>query len=35
VRAYRLKELKQMIKSGRLRDAKSIAGILYYLTFLR
>ena len=35
VRAYRLKELKQMIKNGRLRDAKSIAGILYYLTFLR
>jgi ADP-ribose pyrophosphatase len=35
VRAYELKELKQMIKSGRLRDAKSIAGILYYLTFLR
>jgi ADP-ribose pyrophosphatase len=35
VRAYRVTELKQMIKSGRLRDAKSIAGILYYLTFLR
>ena len=35
VRAYKLKELKQMIKSGRLRDAKSLAGILYYLTFLR
>ena len=35
VRAYKLKELKQMIKNGRLRDAKSIAGILYYLTFLR
>jgi len=35
VRAFKLKELKQMIKSGRLRDAKSIAGILYYLTFLR
>jgi len=35
VRPYSLKELKQMIKSGRLRDAKSIAGILYYLTFLR
>ena len=34
VRAFRLKELKQMIKSGRMRDAKSIAGILYYLTFL-
>jgi ADP-ribose pyrophosphatase len=35
VRAYRVNELKQMIKSGRLRDAKSIAGLLYYLTFLR
>lgn len=35
VRAFELKELKQMIKSGRMRDAKSIAGILYYLTFLR
>jgi ADP-ribose pyrophosphatase len=35
VRAYRVNELKQMIKSGRLKDAKSIAGILYYLTFLR
>jgi ADP-ribose pyrophosphatase len=35
VRAYRVKELKQMIKSGRLKDSKSIAGILYYLTFLR
>ena len=35
VRAFKLKELKQTIKSGRLQDAKSIAGILYYLTFLR
>jgi ADP-ribose pyrophosphatase len=35
VRPFRLKELKEMIKSGRLRDAKSIAGILFYLTFLR
>ena len=35
VRPFKLKELKQMIKSGRLRDAKSIAGILYYVTFLR
>ena len=35
VRPFKLKELKQMIKSGRLRDAKSIGGILYYLTFLR
>ncbi|HET7109013.1 MAG TPA: NUDIX hydrolase [Candidatus Acidoferrum sp.] len=35
VRAYRVNDLKRMIKSGRLRDAKSVAGILYYLTFLR
>jgi ADP-ribose pyrophosphatase len=35
VRAYRVNELKRMIKSGRMRDAKSIAGILYYLAFLR
>jgi ADP-ribose pyrophosphatase len=35
VRAYRVNELKKMIRSGRLKDAKSIAGILYYLTFLR
>jgi ADP-ribose pyrophosphatase len=35
VGAYRVNELKKMIKSGRMRDAKSIAGILYYLTFLR
>jgi len=35
VKAYRLNELKTMIKKGELKDAKSIAGILYYLTFLR
>jgi ADP-ribose pyrophosphatase len=34
-RAYSVNELKQMIKNRRLIDAKSIAGILYYLTFLR
>jgi ADP-ribose pyrophosphatase len=34
-RAYGVAELKQMMRAGRLRDAKSIAGILYYLTFLR
>jgi ADP-ribose pyrophosphatase len=33
--SYNLNELKDMIHSGKLRDAKSIAGILYYLTFLR
>jgi len=35
VRPFKVKDLKQMIKSGRLKDAKSIAGLLYYLTFLR
>jgi ADP-ribose pyrophosphatase len=35
VKAYSLKELQQMMKKGELRDAKSIAGVLYYLTFLR
>jgi ADP-ribose pyrophosphatase len=34
-RAYKVEELKRMMKSGRLRDGKSIAGILYYLTFLK
>jgi len=33
-RAYSLKELKQMIQRGKLRDAKSVAGILYYVTFM-
>jgi ADP-ribose pyrophosphatase len=34
-RLYGVKELKRMMRTGKLRDAKSIAGILYYLTFLR
>jgi ADP-ribose pyrophosphatase len=34
-RAYRVEELNQMMKNGKLRDGKSIAGILYYLTFLK
>jgi len=33
--AYRVQELKRMMRTGKLRDGKSIAGILYYLTFLR
>ena len=33
--SYSPKELKQMMTTGELRDAKSIAGILYYLTFLK
>jgi ADP-ribose pyrophosphatase len=32
---YGLKELKQMMTTGRLCDAKSIATILYYLTFFK
>ena len=33
--AYTVKELKQMMKNGKLKDGKSLAGILYYLTFLK
>jgi ADP-ribose diphosphatase len=33
-KAFTKKELETMIGRGRLRDAKSIAGILYYLRFL-
>jgi ADP-ribose pyrophosphatase len=34
-RAYNHKQLEEMIRKGELRDAKSIAGILYYLRFMR
>jgi ADP-ribose pyrophosphatase len=34
-RAYTAKKLKQMIQKGKLRYAKSVAGILYHLTFIR
>jgi ADP-ribose pyrophosphatase len=34
-RVYGVAELKRMMRAGRLRDGKTIAGILYYLTFLR
>jgi len=33
--SYTVGELQGMMKTGKLRDAKSIAGILYYLTFLQ
>jgi ADP-ribose pyrophosphatase len=33
-RAYKRKELEEMIRTGKLRDAKSIAGLLYYFRFL-
>ena len=34
-RACRPSQLKEMIRLGRLHDAKSVAGILFYLTFLQ
>jgi ADP-ribose pyrophosphatase len=34
-RAFRLRELERWIQDGRLRDAKSLAGILYYARFAR
>ncbi len=33
-RAYNRKQLEKMISGGKLRDAKSVAGILYYFRFL-
>jgi ADP-ribose pyrophosphatase len=33
-RAYTRKQLEEMIRGGKLRDAKSIAGILFYFRFL-
>ena len=32
-RAYKRTELEKMMRDGKLRDAKSIAGILYYFRF--
>jgi ADP-ribose pyrophosphatase len=34
VKAFTRKELGSMVRRGKLHDAKSIAGILYYLRFL-
>jgi len=34
VAAYSPAELREMIRTRKLRDAKSIAGLLYYFTFL-
>ena len=34
-RRFSLREAERMIRSGKLRDAKSIAGILYYARFVR
>lgn len=33
-RAYSIEELKKMIRKGLMRDAKSVAGILFYLNFI-
>jgi len=35
VRRFTLQELEHMMQTGRLRDTKSIAAILYYARFLR
>ena len=35
VAAYTRSELEQMMRTGKLRDSKTIAGLLYYFTFLR
>jgi len=34
VAAYTRKELEQMMRTGKLKDAKSIAGLLFYFSFL-
>jgi ADP-ribose pyrophosphatase len=34
VKAFTTGELEKMIRQGKLRDAKSIAGLLYYFRFL-
>ena len=34
VAAYTRKQLEQMIRIGKLKDAKSIAGLLFYFSFL-
>ena len=35
VAAYSRKELERMMRTGKLRDAKTIAGLLYYFSFLQ
>jgi len=34
LKPYTRKDLEQMMRTGKLRDAKSIAGLLYYFKFL-
>ncbi len=33
VELYSMDEIKEKVKNGEIKDAKSVAGILYYLTF--
>jgi ADP-ribose pyrophosphatase len=33
-KAFTRKDLEQMLRQGKLRDAKSVAGLLYYFRFL-
>jgi len=33
-KAFARKDLEQMLRQGKLRDAKSVAGLLYYFRFL-
>ena len=35
VAAYTRRQLEQMMRAGKLRDAKSIAGLLFYFSFLQ
>lgn len=35
VRIFSVQQLKQMMRRGRFHDAKTIAALLYYFTFLR
>ena len=35
VAAYSRRQLEQMMRAGKLRDAKSIAGLLFYFSFLQ
>jgi ADP-ribose pyrophosphatase len=34
-KSYSVNELKQMVRTNKIRDAKTIAALLYYFTFLR
>jgi ADP-ribose pyrophosphatase len=34
IKAFKRVELEKMIRDGKLRDAKSVAGLLYYFRFL-